>query len=88
MAELGTAAVIAGFLLILLGVFLVFAGVMLQALRGEGRVEGGGVVVIGPIPILFGTSERAFLVAAAVGIIFMLLAIALLILARRALPAA
>lgn len=39
---------------------------------GEERVEGGAVIVVGPVPIVFGTSER---IAKTV----MLLAIALLV---------
>ncbi|WP_256204949.1 TIGR00304 family membrane protein, partial [Aeropyrum camini] len=73
----------AGFLLIFLGVVLVFLGVFASAVQGGGRVEGGGVVVIGPIPIVFGSSEKMFLISAAIGLLFMILAIALALLARR-----
>jgi len=47
--------------LVQLGVLLVFAGIiviivafflMLSKQRGEGRVQGGGAVLIGPIPIV------------------------------------
>ncbi|GBF09395.1 conserved hypothetical protein, partial [Aeropyrum pernix] len=48
-----------------------------------GRVEGGGVVVVGPIPIVFGSSERMFLLSAIIGLVFMILAIALVLLARK-----
>ncbi len=53
-----------GVALIFLGFMLVFLGVFLGALSGSmGKVEGGGVVMIGPIPIIFGTSERIVLLA-------------------------
>ncbi|NYR14960.1 DUF131 domain-containing protein [Pyrobaculum arsenaticum] len=48
-------------LLIFAGFFLIVLALLLSALRGsgeEGRVEAGGVVLIGPVPIVFGTSER------------------------------
>ena len=49
------AAVIAGIAATFIGVLLVFLGVLM---RGGARVEGGGVVFLGPIPIVFGTSTR------------------------------
>ncbi|AEA12984.1 hypothetical protein TUZN_1513 [Thermoproteus uzoniensis 768-20] len=49
--------------LFLLGVFLMFLAFFLEmARRGEGgggeRAEAGGVVIIGPVPIVFGSSQR------------------------------
>lgn len=49
-----------GLVLVLVGMLLIVVGVVGSALkvgRGEGRVEAGGVVFIGPIPIVFGTSR-------------------------------
>lgn len=49
---------VAGFAAVLVGVLLL----VLSALRaggGESRVEGGAVLVVGPFPIVIGTSERA-----------------------------
>ncbi|MCE4611742.1 MAG: DUF131 domain-containing protein [Desulfurococcales archaeon] len=83
MAEYGWMAVVAGFILILVGMALIFVGVLWQAVRGGGSAEVGGVVVIGPLPIVFGSSERAFMVAAVLGIILLVLAIALFVLLSR-----
>jgi uncharacterized protein (TIGR00304 family) len=51
-----------GFVLILAG-FVVFfvAGLLLflRVLRGKGRVKGGGLVMIGPFPIVFGTDKES-----------------------------
>jgi len=65
-----------GFLLILAGFALIFAGVVVSvagSLLGEGdaEAEAGGVVFVGPIPVVFGTSR---------GIVWIVLAIALLML--------
>ncbi|MDZ7689133.1 MAG: DUF131 domain-containing protein [Halobacteriales archaeon] len=64
-----------GFLLILAGFVLIVIGVIVSVLRslGEGGVdaEAGGVVFIGPIPVVFGTSR---------GVVWIALAIALLML--------
>ncbi len=62
-----------GFLLVLVGIVLIVAGILAASSQGEGRVEGGGVVVIGPIPIIFGTSDRAALAAAVIGLVMMVL---------------
>ena len=46
---------IVGMLMVIIGMVLVVAGILLSAWR-EGRVEGGAVIVIGPIPIVIGSS--------------------------------
>jgi uncharacterized protein (TIGR00304 family) len=60
--------------LIILGIVLIFLGMLILMLSlwraSEGRAEAGGVVIVGPVPIVFGTSQR---IAATV----MVLAIAL-----------
>jgi len=51
-----------GFILILAGFVMVFIAALLlffKALRGKGRVRGGGVVMIGPFPIVFGTNKES-----------------------------
>jgi uncharacterized protein (TIGR00304 family) len=65
-----------GFLLILAGFVLIIVGVLVSVVRslsGEGSfdAEAGGVVFIGPIPVVFGTSR---------GVVWIALAIALLML--------
>ncbi|MEM2282006.1 MAG: DUF131 domain-containing protein [Candidatus Hadarchaeales archaeon] len=53
-----------GLLLVLAGMFLMTVGM----LRAGGRAEGGGVILIGPFPIAFGTSEGIAKLMLAVGI--------------------
>jgi len=51
-----------GFILILTGFVMVFVAALLlffKAFRGKGRVRGGGVVMIGPFPIVFGTDRES-----------------------------
>jgi len=53
------------FVIVLLGILLI----VLSALRGGVKAEGGAVVIVGPLPIVFGTSERvtkALLIAAVI----------------------
>lgn len=46
--------ILVGFLIILGGMAIVALGIISSA---ESEIEGGGAVVIGPIPIAFGTSK-------------------------------
>ncbi|SES80879.1 TIGR00304 family protein [Methanococcoides vulcani] len=48
-----------GFLLIVLGLFLVFTGMMVTAITSAGKGDFGGFVMIGPIPTAFGSSSEA-----------------------------
>ncbi len=70
----------AGIVLILIGFLLVFVGTLISTLGGE--VEGGGVIMIGPIPIVFGTG-RAVTVASILAVLMMLLWIIGALMARR-----
>ena len=74
-----------GFLLVLAGIVLIVAGVIAGALRsGGGEAEAGAVIIIGPIPIVVGSSGRAALLAAIMGAVLMVLALAMILLLRRA----
>ncbi len=73
-----------GIVLIIIGFFLVAFGMMRCAgEKGKDReiqkesMKGGGVILIGPIPVVFGTDKRFALIAMILAIILMLLAIVL-----------
>ena len=74
--------VVAGFIFILLGFSLLIIGSLLKA-RGSAEVESGGVIVIGPIPIIFGSSGRAAVLAAVLGLVIMILVFVMMIYFRR-----
>lgn len=47
--------ILAAFVVIFIGILLL----VLSSTEGDrGRIEGGGIVIIGPLPIVIGTSER------------------------------
>ena len=50
-----------GILLIIVGVIVVLLAVILTSARGTGKskVRAGGVIMIGPIPIIFGTDKKS-----------------------------
>jgi uncharacterized protein (TIGR00304 family) len=52
---LGIALVFAGIIIILLAVVLAF----LSNVRDAGKVKGGGAIIIGPFPIIFGTDKES-----------------------------
>lgn len=62
-------------ILIMLGLFLVFVSLILWSFRSGGRVEGGGAILIGPIPIVFGSSMRMVKVVLILAIVLMLLSL-------------
>jgi uncharacterized protein (TIGR00304 family) len=77
-----------GFLIFFIGIVLILIGILLNIVKRGSRakrsdesekqdenkgVRGGGVIVIGPIPIVFGTDRKALLLAVAVALVFMVL---------------
>lgn len=79
-----------GIIFIILGFMSIAIGMMSQALRNksmeekaipvtgeetEEKIKGGGVILIGPIPIVFGTDKRYAIIAIILTIALMLLAI-------------
>ncbi|MFN7105988.1 MAG: TIGR00304 family membrane protein [Pyrobaculum sp.] len=59
--------------LIIVGILLVLLSFFLR----EGKAEAGGVVIIGPIPIVFGTSQRAALAVMVAAVLLTALALLL-----------
>ena len=71
--------ILAGIAVVVLGILIIFIGTGLQATKstGEtqtGEVQAGGVVMIGPIPIIFGTNKNITVVSIVLAIILMIVA--------------
>lgn len=65
--------VFAGIGLIVVGVLLLVAGGLLGALTdADADVRGGGVVMIGPIPIVFGSDRNMAMLAVGVTLLMVL----------------
>lgn len=69
-----------GIALVFIGMIVIIAGFMAAAVKTSkagGRVEGGGIVFIGPIPIVWGTSkgitQAMLILALAISIILLIL---------------
>ncbi len=56
-----TALYTVGVILVIVGIAVIVAVIILASVRGGGKskVRGGGVVMIGPIPIIFGTDKKS-----------------------------
>jgi uncharacterized protein (TIGR00304 family) len=52
---------VAGITLVFVGIVIIIAAVLLLSVRsvGKGKVRGGGAIIIGPIPIVFGTDKKS-----------------------------
>ncbi len=51
-----------GILLIFTGFLIAFIAIVLlffMTVRSKGKIKGGGAVIIGPFPIVFGTDEES-----------------------------
>jgi uncharacterized membrane protein len=68
--------IIVGIMTILLGFVILIVGI-LSALKSKGKVEGGGIIFIGPFPIGGATSERTLYITLLFGIIVLSLFILL-----------
>lgn len=73
-----------GVSLILLGFVISFIAVLWLILSsvkgGKGKVRGGGAVIIGPIPIIFGTDKESVRIILVLSIILVALLIVLMML--------
>jgi uncharacterized protein (TIGR00304 family) len=83
-----TFLITAGSFLIILGFLLIAFGTMGNEKKGseeerqevgkEQRVKGGGVIFIGPVPVVFGSDKKSALIIMILAIVLMLLAITFL----------
>ncbi|AEC52530.1 hypothetical protein PNA2_1615 [Pyrococcus sp. NA2] len=74
----------AGIVMIIIGFMLVFLGTLISAFGQphESNVEAGGVIMIGPIPIAFGT-KRGVTLAMILAIVLMIMWFLFVFLSRR-----
>jgi len=71
-----------GFVLIAIGVVLAFVAMILLVFRpnrGPGQGRGVGVLLIGPIPIVFGTDKQSVRAVIVLAIILMLVVLAIML---------
>ena len=83
-----------GFLLVFIGILVILAGMLSMVYQtwktgGDGMekpetgVRGGGVIMIGPVPIIFGTDVTALKLVMILAIVLMAIAVILFFLPLR-----
>lgn len=73
----GNTVIIAGIIAIFIGFMLIFVGTALQSsssTQKSSEVKTGGVILIGPIPIIFGSDKETVITAVVMAIVIMILA--------------
>ena len=67
--------ILMGFAVVILGILLIFIGTALQSSSNNSKseVHAGGVILIGPIPIIFGNDKGLLLFGVIGAIILMVL---------------
>ena len=62
-----------GIALILIGIFAIVVGFLILAFSKDAKVESGGIMFIGPVPIIFGTSMKMVYIVMFLALVIMLL---------------
>ena len=76
LASLGLALIVLGFTVTFIAVLVMF--IKIVSLRGKPR--GGGLIMIGPIPIIFGTDKETMKILIVLAIVLMVFAVVLMLL--------
>ena len=66
-----------GLVLVLAGFGILAASLFTKQGKSEGQVKGGGVIMIGPLPIIFGTDAKWVTAAIALAIVLIVVTIIL-----------
>ena len=63
-----------GFIIVLIGVVIIISGAILSTFNQgqDSKIETGGVILIGPIPIIFGNSKPLILISIVGALILMI----------------
>jgi uncharacterized protein (TIGR00304 family) len=67
--------------MVFIGLIMLFLGSLRS---GESKIEGGGVIIIGPLPIVIGTSEKISKMLIILAIILTIVSIIMFLLLTRA----
>jgi uncharacterized protein (TIGR00304 family) len=71
-----------GIVLVVVGVILIAAVIILASMSGgkKGKVQGAGVIMIGPIPIIFGMDKKSVKAVLALALALSVVALIIIIL--------
>ncbi|KYH42416.1 MAG: putative membrane protein [Candidatus Bathyarchaeota archaeon B63] len=71
-----------GFILIILGFMITLAAAIMMFIRAASlrkKARGGGLIMIGPLPIIFGTDKEAMKILIILAIVLMIFAVILML---------
>ena len=66
--NIGLLIAVGGMALAIVAIF----GAIVKSARGTGQIRGGGVIMIGPVPIVFGTDKESARMLILLGIVLMI----------------
>jgi uncharacterized protein (TIGR00304 family) len=76
LVTLGFVLIFAGFVITFFAALLLF----LKEFHARGKTRGGGIIMIGPVPIVFGTDKETVRILLMLSIVLMILALVLMLL--------
>lgn len=83
LVPVGMALVFVGFALVTVGLFLSVEGREDGGTKEGSTVHGGGIIMIGPIPIVFGTDRQSARALMILAIVLIAVSVIALLIARR-----
>jgi len=78
LATLGITLIILGFIVTFAAIFIIF----IKGISLRGKARGGGLIMIGPIPIIFGTDKETIKILLVLALALMILAVIVMLLPR------
>jgi uncharacterized protein (TIGR00304 family) len=71
-----------GIALVFVGVLIIIVAVILLSVSGakKGSVKGGGAIIIGPVPIIFGTDKKSLKTVLLLSLVLTVLLVVVMIL--------
>jgi len=78
LVTLGLSLIILGFIVTFIAVFIIF----IKNFSFKGKTRGGGLIMIGPIPIVFGTDKETVKILIVLAFALMIFAVILMLLPR------
>ena len=70
--------IISGFIVTFIAILLIFV----KEVSFKGKTRGGGLIMLGPIPIIFGTDKETMKILMILAIVLMIFAVSLMFLPR------
>ncbi|HEX9260919.1 MAG TPA: DUF131 domain-containing protein [Candidatus Bathyarchaeia archaeon] len=72
---------LAGLAVIFAGILIIIIAIIMLSVRssGKGNVRGGGAIIIGPVPIIFGTDKKSLKTIVLLSLLLTILLLAVMV---------